>query len=101
MIRLPPRSTRTYHPFPYTPLFRSAVAVVVVLPPGERLLADVDPHEAAVRLVLHVDPDLLLHHVLLVLQRDRIEVQRLHAIGLEPEDRLDRDRKSTRLNSSH
>src|SRR3546814_5242138 len=43
-------------------VLEAAVAVVVVLPLVEGQLADVDPHEATIGLVLHVDPDLFLHH---------------------------------------
>jgi uncharacterized membrane protein (DUF2068 family) len=70
-------------------VFEAAVAVVVVLPLVEGQLADVDPVEAAVRLVLHVHADLFLHHVLLVLQRGRVEVEGLHAVRFQPQDRLD------------
>ena len=66
----------------------AAVAVVVVLPLLEGLLRDVDPHEAAIGLVLHVDADFFLDHVLLVLQRLGVEVERLHAIGFQPQDRF-------------
>ena len=71
-------------------VLEAAVAVVVVFPLLEGVLADVDPHEAAVGLVLHVDADLFLDHVLLVLQRLGVEVERLHAVGFEPQHRLER-----------
>ncbi len=63
---------------------------MVVLPLGERVLADVDPHEAAIGLVLDVVADLLLDHVLLVLQRFRVEVQRAHPVRFQPQHRFQR-----------
>src|SRR3712207_6909735 len=69
MIRRPPRSTL----FPYTTLFRSArsfevgeiaVEVVRVRPVDVGALPDIEPVERGVRLVEHVDADLLAHHVL-------------------------------------
>src|SRR3712207_8059577 len=73
MIRRPPRSTL----FPYTTLFRSL--------PGAGHVAEPD------LLPLHDGP---LHGV---------EVGRVGALGagLVPPRRVDEDRKSTRLNSSH
>src|SRR3712207_7500356 len=77
MIRRPPRSTL----FPYTTLFRSVVDVQPVL--EERIRAG----------ELGVEPDrgpLRLADLLAVGRRDEGRGQRVH-----------RDRKSTRLNSSH
>ena len=71
-------------------VLEAAVAVVVVFPLTEGLLADVDPHETAVGLVLHVDANLFLHHILLVLQGLFIEVQGLHAVGFQPQHRFQR-----------
>src|SRR3546814_18672430 len=83
MIRRPPRSTRTDTLFPYTTLFRSArwhvennVADGVQRPliDGETLLVQIE-------------------NVLLVGRKEQIEGRALRD--------LPRDRKSTRLNSSH
>src|SRR5438094_2034130 len=81
MIRRPPRSTL----FPYTTLFRSLHELPVAGAHGrraaERLLADL--------------LDVLLRH-------DREEHQALQQEGEGlVGSQLDRDRKSTRLNSSH
>src|SRR3989442_8262276 len=85
MIRRPPRSTL----FPYTTLFRSARA--------ERALGHAaklgDPHERDDRLWLLLAP----LHV-------RIQVRpasHVHAVGPGVGLHRERDRKSTRLNSSH
>jgi len=69
-------------------ILEAAVAVVVVFPLLEGLLVDVEPHEAAIGLVLHVDADLFLHHVLLVLQGALVEVERGHAVGFKPQRRI-------------
>ncbi len=66
-----------------------AVAVVGVLPlveEGQRQLAVL---EEAVRVVLDVDPDLLLHDVALVVERLLPEGERGHPVGLEEEDPLE------------
>src|SRR2546430_6509439 len=73
MIRRPPRSTL----FPYTTLFRSVVDLVGELAPGDTDLVRIDHHDV----VAHV-------HVRAVVSL----VLALEAM---------RDRKSTRLNSSH
>src|SRR5258707_11458689 len=74
MIRRPPRSTL----FPYTTLFRSVVAMLPI-----REFAD----------------DLVEPSKLRVLREDRL----LHSLeaGLVVGEKTNRDRKSTRLNSSH
>src|SRR2546426_8221373 len=82
MIRRPPRSTL----FPYTTLFRSLLAAYSGLRAGEL---------AALRRK-HVD--LLRQSVTVVEQVQRIGGQ--HVI-LPPKSSAGRDRKSTRLNSSH
>src|SRR5688500_19679122 len=82
MLPAPPTSTL----FPYTTLFRSELQERfghVIDEPGEDLALALDlPVVALVRLDAHVRP---LHDIVPVL--------------VEPRD--DRDRKSTRLNSSH
>src|SRR3546814_11244973 len=91
MIRRPPRSTRTDTLFPYTTLFRSVEDVTS------------HPRELGVH-VLHgrvvgVDPVPAPHHhrgVADLALRDPADV-----VLVEPVRDLGRDRKSTRLNSSH
>src|SRR3712207_8015641 len=79
MIRRPPRSTL----FPYTTLFRSLVGAAEIAPGG---VGDEDPVLLPDRPVeAEVDADLL----------DLLLARQVAA------DDLGRDRKSTRLNSSH
>src|SRR3546814_15088417 len=100
MIRRPPRSTRTDTLFPYTTLFRS-----VLREAGEEahvLPVHVDVHEAAD--LAAVVQETLAHP-------RELRLQRLHHRGQRAAVCLDgvlvlrqvaqRDRKSTRLNSSH
>src|SRR3712207_7641319 len=75
MIRRPPRSTL----FPYTTLFRSLGAIL-----GDEDLAVL---ERAHRPRIHVDVG--------------IELLQLDPVAARDEEAPDRDRKSTRLNSSH
>src|SRR3546814_13440487 len=79
MIRLPPRSTRTDTLFPYTTLFRSRVsaAISVLLPTAKPMR-----HPA----------------MLYVLDMDVNSTATSFAPGT---CRMEGDRKSTRLNSSH
>src|SRR3546814_12331171 len=74
MIRRPPRSTRTDTRFPYTTLFRSPDAVGV--------WSELDPHHRNWPVVYAIDGG------------DEIYVG-------ETSSASSRDRKSTRLNSSH
>ena len=67
-----------------------AVPVVGVLPLVEGLVDEVGPEEEPIGPVLHVDPDLLLHDLLLVLQVLLGEVEVLHPVGFEPQDRVER-----------
>src|SRR3712207_8347798 len=83
MIRRPPRSTL----FPYTTLFRSAAAEVDAV---EVELEDLALGEA---LLEREREDRLAHLAAVVLRRGEEDVAR--------ELLRDRDRKSTRLNSSH
>src|SRR3712207_7955376 len=78
MIRRPPRSTL----FPYTTLFRSLLGRHVV--------------ERAQRL-----PRLREHAALRVLRQAEVGDERVLGVVEEDVRRLDVDRKSTRLNSSH
>src|SRR2546429_3505647 len=88
MIRRPPRSTL----FPYTTLFRSHMGLHALARSGSRarFLADED---AAVQhtAVLATDVALIEH---------RARIAQLHA-DLVAQRGIGRDRKSTRLNSSH
>src|SRR2546430_10003893 len=81
MIRRPPRSTL----FPYTTLFRSQIAGDPVEPGGEAGLAGAEPAG-----MLPQPQERLLGDVL-----------RLGRAGQDAPRHRDRDRKSTRLNSSH
>src|SRR3546814_3298741 len=104
MIRLPPRSTRTDTLFPYTTLFRSADREIEAFDTAR----EADAHPAIARLAAErlgeqavgLDPagaaqcDGRLGRILEQLVE---RLQRLR-VGLR---RLERDRKSTRLNSSH
>ena len=67
-----------------------AVEVVRVVPVGVGVLRHVEPREPAVRLVQHVDLDLVHHHALLVGQVVLRDVEAAHAVGLGPECRLQR-----------
>src|SRR3712207_7552961 len=80
MIRRPPRSTL----FPYTTLFRSRVP---------RVLRGLDPERHALPAVRR---GRLEHESLAVVGDEREQVDDPAAVG-----HLARDRKSTRLNSSH
>src|SRR2546430_16939476 len=95
MIRRPPRSTL----FPYTTLFRSSV--------DDPLLADdqrVDGRDLAVELAVQhhgaAERVLALDLRTLVDKRAQVVARRHRLPGLSPH-RPYRDRKSTRLNSSH
>src|SRR2546427_7031086 len=81
MIRRPPRSTL----FPYTTLFRSGYNVTMTLPATSRQTRAFDDRA-----------DALAHFFLRA-----GEAPRLHAGRNARAHRPDRDRKSTRLNSSH
>src|SRR3546814_12947106 len=97
MIRHPPRSTRTDTLFPYTTLFRAAVMVTVCVGAIDEVaegrlhgdLAGLADREAAVGIVAVLHGDAHRHRI-----GHRVDV---HIDG----DRAGRDRKSTRLNSSH
>src|SRR3712207_8551607 len=82
MIRRPPRSTR----FPYTTLFRSPVAR------DERGVALDPPERAEVRELVHL---VRIH----ARRGERTRAEDRGDLAADPPDR--RDRKSTRLNSSH
>src|SRR3712207_6981090 len=87
MIRRPPRSTL----FPYTTLFRSCVLRMV----GVLVLVDEHVSETASIGLAHVRERLEQVHG----QHDQIvEVE---GVGLAQPPLVERDRKSTRLNSSH
>src|SRR3712207_8146767 len=87
MIRRPPRSTL----FPYTTLFRSAYR--------RRHLADMDPMKVASFLILERDFPRSIRYAV-DKAHDAIAAIRaeVNPGGIDP---AERDRKSTRLNSSH
>src|SRR3546814_15937842 len=100
LIRLlPPRSTRTDTLFPYTTLFRSGVSINVVnnLPGAHELIPGINaeyipshPHNWILEILVETGwIGLLLVVAILALLAWKIT------------QRLRRDRKSTRLNSSH
>src|SRR3546814_17104430 len=104
MIRRPPRSTLTDTLFPYTTLFRSlvdeleshALAVLQADRLGLRVLLVIDGPEIALHVAGQADLDLprrLAHFIEWPL---RLQI----GIG-EEFATVGRDRKSTRLNSSH
>src|SRR3712207_9177999 len=95
MIRRPPRSTL----FPYTTLFRSAHPEDVHRLDGARgaVRGAVDDRHVAVPAVPEVGRAQLAH----VAQRGQPLLERLLAPPRALEDEQPRDRKSTRLNSSH
>src|SRR3712207_8355331 len=88
MIRRPPRSTL----FPYTTLFRSDLELVLrVAQVVHEVARDLRPleHHAGEDLAPRVDDRVVLPLV------------ELHGAVIGVDHGLDRDRKSTRLNSSH
>src|SRR3546814_15826771 len=87
MIRRPPRSTRTDTLFPYTTLFRSAVPDDTV----QDVRIDRRQKLSVVAERIFLD---LVRHARITLALDHVK-SRLHA------HELGKDRKSTRLNSSH
>src|SRR2546430_4223245 len=84
MIRRPPRSTL----FPYTTLFRSCVRAASV---GERLRLHKRPHTLLYKERIAMCP----------LDQPALEVAERGRAGCKPPRDRGRDRKSTRLNSSH
>src|SRR3546814_11464625 len=80
MIRRPPRSTRTDTLFPYTTLFRSPAMI-------SRQVAA----EGVQRIVVVTDEP----------EKYPAGTNWAPGVAIEHRDHLDRDRKSTRLNSSH
>src|SRR3546814_20751281 len=102
MSRRPPRSTRTDTLLPHTTLFRSAARGEAELQEGAiEQVAGVVPGEGAARLVGALQPRRQTDHQQPGVQRPERRYRRIvkrwkgSAIGLT------KDRKSTRLNSSH
>src|SRR3546814_20554781 len=97
MIRTPPRSTRTDTLFPYTTLFRADVRgyddeIVAVV-----ALLDI-AHEDRRRI------EVVGRNVEEALDLPGVQIHRQHSVGARDGDQVRhqfRDRKSTRLNSSH
>src|SRR3546814_12971644 len=81
MIRRPPRSTRTDTLFPYTSLFRSLAAAPLIAHPVFQMLGVLDADVGIGTAIVVVALYLVFAFVALAVDR--------------------RDRKSTRLNSSH
>ena len=67
-----------------------AVEVVRVVPVAVGTLPNLDPLESAMRLVEHVHAHFFADHVLLVLEVLGADVERSHAIGLQPHRALER-----------
>src|SRR5256886_4184290 len=84
MIRRPPRSTL----FPYTTLFRSPLG-------AERWVTGVEHHGPAAERVLAIDDGRTPH------LEQQVATVEARAVPPQVPRQLERDRKSTRLNSSH
>src|SRR3546814_17499348 len=104
MIRRPPRSTRTDTLFPYTTLFRSLEEVE---PSQRRKLVEhhqkavTPPRTLAAGLAGSADFGQFLGQAAADLVEDQAD-ERLGAADVRRrDDEIERDRKSTRLNSSH
>src|SRR3546814_13238913 len=99
MIRRPPRSTRTDTLFPYTTLFRSADVGGDGAPEG-RKAGEGEDHED--RLDAKRENDVLTNDAQGSLGMTDEPGQFREIVGHQRDvGRLDGDRKSTRLNSSH
>src|SRR3546814_13878325 len=97
MLRRPPISTRTDTLFPYTTLFRSVRSRARCQSPVERArppFLQIKIETMSYRKIVVVGHGMVGHKLVEALA-DRVDLQ-LSVIGEEP-----RDRKSTRLNSSH
>src|SRR3546814_16320447 len=107
MIRRPPRSTRSYTLFPYTTLFRSTPASIDALPKG--LLADLLTPGLAIEVLASGKKRWRYRRQVDRTDRPRhgdspiwkMRSFRTNYQGASARDTADRDRKSTRLNSSH
>src|SRR3546814_3368226 len=101
MTRRPPRSTRTDTLFPYTTLFRSERLLDLAGQHFEPLTDDRDQLRArnprSLALVFGGDRRDIDHVVVVARAHIGRAVEAFHPLGL----RAPRDRKSTRLNSSH
>src|SRR3546814_9201234 len=97
MIRRPPRSTRTDTLFPYTTLFRSIqrAAVEVARERAEQL------HDVAAHQRLAAGQAQLAHALAHEGAAHAVELLQGENLRLGQERHVLRDRKSTRLNSSH
>src|SRR3712207_8429511 len=84
MIRRPPRSTL----FPYTTLFRSYTEAEISMVPDNKV--EITDLETAKKVMLLFDS-----------LDDLDDVQEVYSNFDIPEELLEQDRKSTRLNSSH
>src|SRR3546814_18079988 len=100
MIRRPPRSTRTYTLFPYTTLFRSVADLRRPLAPGWEQDIDDELLREDIAAATDGNPARRLASVTALTDRLRSRDARRDA-RQRLRDAEVRDRKSTRLNSSH
>src|SRR3546814_9513217 len=117
MIRRPPRSTRTDTLFPYTTLFRSTIDLVIPQPLRTLSIDDQNPNLAAVMrgavMYVGVNPWEGIENQTIALPGALAPVpnqDQAYRAGVDGRDLVfvpyyaidtERDRKSTRLNSSH
>ena len=73
-------------------IVKIAVKIVGVRPVAVGDRGKIEPGKSAVGLVEHVDADFLFHDVALVAQIFVVHLERAHAVGLEPQDALQRIR---------
>src|SRR3546814_13470368 len=105
MIRRPPRSTRTDTPFPYTTLFRSKEMAIVLI--DDAVAAGARTHKACGVLGITDRTLRRWRGAETLTDRRKGATRKPSAQALTEQERerilavCNRDRKSTRLNSSH
>src|SRR3546814_12141524 len=101
MIRRPPRSTRTDTLFPYTTLFRSEELVLVTA--SDSALRNVEFADLPIGALIVPSLGQGLRAIIdpVLKKRSLAARPRLEMDALTPTLELVKDRKSTRLNSSH
>src|SRR3546814_18620131 len=97
MIRRPPRSTRTDTLFPYTTLFRSLALLFAQL--SGRVIADESVHVP--QILWFLQGRFEAHPLLTTIPGYHLAVAALLKVASIESVAAMRDRKSTRLNSSH
>src|SRR3546814_16075471 len=97
MIRRPPRSTRTDTLFPYTTRFRSLGAVKGALA-RQQFVRKAGRLQRSFEIALRAVPGFVRAHTLVGSRRELHPIIGKAQIAI---DRVEQDRKSTRLNSSH